>query len=160
MGLDTTHHHHPPQTFRPLLGKVGLGMLTLLRYFLGRALARAPISGFWLHPPPPSHSSHPPPPSHSSHFNIRLNDQAYNCLIHFYKIDYHDNLRWKMTLDGRQPLMEDDPWWKTTFDGRWTLMEDDLWWKMTFEGRRHSMEVNLQSKTTFNGRGHLMEDDI
>ena len=29
-----------------------------------------------------------------------------------------DDLRWKMTFDGRQPLMEDDLRWKTTFDGR------------------------------------------
>ena len=66
----------------------------------GRALVRTPISGLYLHPPPRSHSSHS---------NIRINGQAYNCLIHFYKIAYHDNLRWKMTLDGRQHLIEDDP---------------------------------------------------
>ena len=93
-------------------------------FFLGRVLARAPISGFWLHPPPPSHSSHPPPPSHSSHFNIRLNDQAYNCLIHFYKIDYHDNLRWKMTLDWRRLSMEDGIWWRTAFGGRKPLAQN------------------------------------
>ena len=37
-----------------------------------------------------------------------------------------DDLRWKMTFAGRQPLMGDDLWRKTTFDGRWPLTEDDL----------------------------------
>ena len=29
-----------------------------------------------------------------------------------------DDLRWKMTFNGRQPLVEDDLWWKSTFRGR------------------------------------------
>ena len=37
-----------------------------------------------------------------------------------------DDLRWKMTFDGRRPLMEDDLQWKTTFDRRQPLMEDNL----------------------------------
>ena len=31
-----------------------------------------------------------------------------------------DDLRWKMTFDGRQPLVKDEPY------GRWSLMEDNL----------------------------------
>ena len=52
---------------------------------------------------------------------ICLNDQAYNCLIHFYSM-----LIWKMTFDGTRPLMEDDLCWKMIFDGRHLLMEDIL----------------------------------
>ena len=37
-----------------------------------------------------------------------------------------DDLRWKITFDGRQPEMEDDLRWKMTFNGRQPLMEDDL----------------------------------
>ena len=33
-----------------------------------------------------------------------------------------DNLIWKTTLDGRQPLREDDLWRKTTFEGRQPLI--------------------------------------
>ena len=52
-----------------------------------------------------------------------------------------DNLWWKMTFYGRQPLMEDtfdeeDLWWKTNFDARRPLMEDYLWWETIFDGRR------------------------
>ena len=68
---------------RPLWMKLAAGFLAAMIIFFGRALAHATISGLCLHPHPRSHSSH---------FNIRLNDQAYNCLIYFYKIAYHDNL--------------------------------------------------------------------
>ena len=34
--------------------------------------------------------------------------------------------------------MEDNLWWKTTFVGRQPLMEDDLWRKTTFNWRRPS----------------------
>ena len=51
-----------------------------------------------------------------------------------------DNLPWKKTFHGRQPLMEDDLRWKTTFEGRRPLMEDDLQWKTTFDGRGPSMD--------------------
>ena len=78
-----------------------------------------------------------------------------------------DNIRWKTTLDGRQPLMEDELdgrqpfteemlWWKTTIDERQPLMEDDLWCKMTFNEIWPLMEDNLQWKMTFDGR-HLIE---
>ena len=104
--------------------------------------------------------------------NLCLNDQAYDCLIHFYKrgpimhpvIENQDSLWWKMSFDGRQPLTEDDLWGKTTFDGRRPLMEDDLWRKTTFHGRRHLMEDDLWPKrtwkTTSDGRRHLTEDDL
>ena len=84
---------------KPLWTKLAAGFLTTMVIFFGRALVRTPISGLCLHPPPRSHSSHS---------NIRLNGQAYNCLIHFYKIAYHDNPQWKMTLDGIQHLIEGD----------------------------------------------------
>ena len=71
-----------------------------------------------------------------------------------------ENLWWKTTFDGRQPLIEDDFQWKTTFDERWPLMEDDLWWKTTFDGRQPLMEVDLWWKTAFDGRQPLMEDDL
>ena len=56
--------------------------------------------------------------------------------------------------------MEDDLQWKTTFDGRQPLMEDDLQWKTTFNGRQPSMEDELRWKTTIHGRQPLMEDDL
>ena len=59
-----------------------------------------------------------------------------------------DNLRWKMTFDGRRPLMEDDLLRKTTIDGRRPLAEEDLWQKTTFDGRRPFIEDDLQWKTT------------
>ena len=69
-----------------------------------------------------------------------------------------DDLWWKMTFDGRQPLMDGilwwktnivtgNIWWKTTFDGRQHLMEDRIWWKTTFEGRQHL--IDIWWKTTF-----------
>ena len=63
------------------------------------------------------------------------NDQAYNCLIHFYS-----ELIWKTTFDGSRPLMEDTLWWKRTFNRRRPLTGADLWWKRNFDGRRPSME--------------------
>ena len=50
-------------------------------------------------------------------------------------------LWWKMTFDGRQPLMKDDVYdgndvlLKITFDGLQPLMEASHWWKTTFDGR-------------------------
>ena len=44
-----------------------------------------------------------------------------------------ENLRWKITFDRRQHLVEHILWWKTTIAGRQTLSEEDLWWKMTFK---------------------------
>ena len=32
-------------------------------------------------------------------------------------------------------MMEDDLCWRTTFNGRQPLMEDNLWWNMTFNAR-------------------------
>ena len=43
-----------------------------------------------------------------------------------------DDLQWKTTFDGRQPLIED------SFGGRQPWMEDDHRWKTTFDGRRPS----------------------
>ena len=98
-------------------------------FFLGRAVARAPISGFFVR------------------LSVRLSvtvsllskRPSLFCLIHFRgsfgaaqrqlvgnsgaEVDF----RWKMTLDGRRPSMEDNLWWKPTFNGRRPLMEDDLW---------------------------------
>ena len=56
----------------------------------------------------------------------------------------NDNLRWKMTFTGRQPLVEDDLWCK------------NLRCKTTFGGRQPSVDDNLQWKTTFCGRGPLV----
>ena len=102
-------------------------------------------------------------------FSLCLNDQACNCLIHFNKRDNYDvmsydemedNLWWKTTFDGRQPLMEDDLWWKTTFDWRRPLMKDDRWLKTTFDGGQPFMEDDPWWNMTFNGRRPLMEDTL
>ena len=42
--------------------------------------------------------------------------------------------------------MEDDLHWKTTFDGRQPLMKDNLWWKTTFDGRQ-PYKANFLNKT-------------
>ena len=76
-----------------------------------------------------------------------LNDQAYNCLIHFYS-----ELIWKATFEGRRPSMEDDLKWKTTFDERRPSMKDNLRWKATFDGRLPLMEDNQRRNTSFDGR--------
>ena len=57
-----------------------------------------------------------------------------------------DNLQWKTTFDGTQPLTED------ILDGRRPWMEDDLGWKTTFDVRRPSMEDKLKWKRTLDGR--------
>ena len=71
-----------------------------------------------------------------------LNDQAYNCLIHFgtssgavwgQLMGSSGASRWRTTSDGRRPLTEDDLWRKTTFDARQPLTEYNLRWKTTFE---------------------------
>ena len=51
-----------------------------------------------------------------------------------------DNLQWKMTFGGRQPLVEDNLWWKTTFSGGWPLVENNLRWRTTFSGRQPSVD--------------------
>ena len=37
-----------------------------------------------------------------------------------------DNIRWKTTFGGRQPLLEDNLWWKKTFGGRQSSVENDF----------------------------------
>ena len=59
------------------------------------------------------------------------------------------DLWWKMTLGGRQPLLEDDLQWKTTFSERRPSGVDDFWWKTTFGERR-----------PFGERQPSVEDDI
>ena len=44
---------------------------------------------------------------------------------------------------------ENDLRWKTTIDGKRPLMEDKLQWKTTFDGRQPSMDNNLRRKTIF-----------
>ena len=53
-----------------------------------------------------------------------------------------DDLLWKTTFGGRQPLVEDNLQWKTTFFGRQPLIEDDRQWKTTFGGRQLLVEDN------------------
>ena len=65
-----------------------------------------------------------------------------------------DDLRWKMTFSGRQPLLEDDLMWKTALGGTRPSVEDNLWWKVTFSERRPSVEDDLQWQTTFVGSLH------
>ena len=62
-----------------------------------------------------------------------------------------DDLWWKTTFGGRQPLVEydlrwkveDDLQWKTTFSGRLPLVEEDPQWKTTFGRRRLSVEADI-----------------
>ena len=70
-----------------------------------------------------------------------------------------DNLRWKTTFGGRQPLVKDNLWWKTTFGGGHHSVEDNLWWKTPFSGRRPPMEDNLWWRVTFGERRLLVEDN-
>ena len=69
------------------------------------------------------------------------------------------NSQWKTTIDGRQPLVEDNFW----------LKESKIWYvdcshkyKMNkgvmVGGRRPSVEDNLRWKTTF-GKSHLLVED-
>ena len=57
--------------------------------------------------------------------------------------------------------MVDDLWWKTTFDGTQPLMNDDFCWKMTFktifDWRGFSMVGYLQCKTIFGGKNRTGE---
>ena len=71
-----------------------------------------------------------------------------------------EDLRWKTTFEGWQPLMEDHLLWKTTCNGRWPSMEDGLWWKTTFDGIRPLIEDNLWWKTAFNRRWLLIESAL
>ena len=58
-------------------------------------------------------------------------------------------LSWTMPHSAQKPKTEnvqkeeDDLQWKMTFDGRQPLMDADLWRKKTFVERQHSMEDNL-----------------
>ena len=71
-----------------------------------------------------------------------------------------------MTIDGRQSVIElafggrlalmDTLLWKMTFNGRQPLIGDNLRWKMSFDGRRPLMEDNLRCKTTFDGRQQVI----
>ena len=67
--------------------------------------------------------------------------------VHVYLARAYTTWR-KTTLDGRQPLMEDDLRWKTTFGGRRPscLIQfcSELIWKTTFDGRRPSIEDDLR----------------
>ena len=65
---------------------------------------------------------------------------------------------WKMTIDGRQPLIEDSHLWTRNFDERWK-MEDEIWWKTTFYGRWLLMEDGLWRRSC-KGKWILMEDDL
>ena len=78
------------------------------------------------------------------------------------KTNNEDNLRWKTTvggrlplvednLRGRRPLGEDDFQWKTTFGGKQPTLEDNLWWKTAFGGRQPSFEDDLRWRMTFGG---------
>ena len=59
-----------------------------------------------------------------------------------------DDLHWKMTVNGRLSLMQEDPQWKTSLN--------TLQWMTNFNGKRPSMEDNL----TFNGRQLSREDNL
>ena len=66
-----------------------------------------------------------------------------------------NNLRWKTNSNGKQLLIEYTFWWKITFDGRQPLIEDDL--KTPFDERQDN---HLWKTTIIDGRGDLMLDDI
>ena len=46
---------------------------------------------------------------HSVSNFVCLNDQAYTCLIHFYKKGHHSSciIQWETTFEGRRPLEDD-----------------------------------------------------
>ena len=68
-----------------------------------------------------------------------------------------DDLQWKMTFSGRQPLVEDDLLWKNDLPFEDDLLwEDDLRWKTAFGGRRPSVDDDLHWKTTFVGSLHAV----
>ena len=56
-----------------------------------------------------------------------------------------DDLGWKMTFDGRRPLVVEDLQMKTTFNGRLRgpLMEDDIQGKRTSDGRLPAMKDHI-----------------
>ena len=134
--------------------------------FLGRAVARAPTSGFFLFGPTATktHSSQ------SVTVSLLSKRPSLFCLIHFRDTlgaawgrrhpSIEDDLQWKTTINGRRPSMEDDLRWKTTFDGRQPLLEHNLRWKTSLDGRRASIEDKLRWKTSFDGRQPLMGDDL
>ena len=55
--------------------------------------------------------------------------------------------------------MEDDLSWKMTFDGRQPLMEDDLQWKTTFGGRRCSA-INAKAKMDDNTNANMIYSNL
>ena len=102
--------------------------------FLGRAVARAPISGFF------------PLSVILSLLAAREVGRITTGIKTVWSTS--DTTRgqvrlptWKTIYDRRRPLMEDNLWWKATFDGRRPLMEDNLWLTTTFDrGQRfHKM---------------------
>ena len=93
------------QIFRPLLCKVGLGMLTTLTNVRSTKVLWYAEDDLWW----------------------KVNFCQRRPLV-------EDNLLWKATFGGRHPLAEDDLWWKITFSRRLPLVEEDLWWKTTFGG--------------------------
>ena len=56
-----------------------------------------------------------------------------------------NNLWWKTTFGGRQPLVKDSPQLKTSFGGRWPSVEDTLPLNTTFDGRRALVEGCLHT---------------
>ena len=57
------------------------------------------------------------------------------------KPSMEDDLQWKTTFNGKQPLIEDDICRKTAFNGRQNLVEDDLCRKTTFDGRKMTSKI-------------------
>ena len=58
-----------------------------------------------------------------------------------------DHLWWKITFDGRRPLMENHLCWNS--------MENDLWWKMNIYGRPPLIEDKKAAKM-FNSYSQLV----
>ena len=42
-----------------------------------------------------------------------------------------EDLCWRTTIKGRQPLVEDNLQWRTIFEGRQSLMQGNLWRQKT-----------------------------
>ena len=59
-----------------------------------------------------------------------------------------NDLWWKITFDGKEPMMKGKIWWKSNFDRRPSLMEDNLWRKMTCDGRQPLMKDIIWWKMT------------
>ena len=52
-----------------------------------------------------------------------------------------------MTINERQPFMEEDLFLKISFLGRWPFMEDDLRWETNIDGKQHSNLNVTKNKT-------------